>query len=116
MTETNKVELDTDDVKETDIAVEEKEKIDTKPEIGEVDLGYSDPIKASTKTKVIDKEEETNKETNTEEKPEQENLNQVTENVQKRIDQLTRKFREAERREKAALDYATGLQKKYSDS
>ena len=50
MTETNKVELDTDDVKETDIAVEEKEKIDTKPEIGEVDLGYSDPIKASTKT------------------------------------------------------------------
>jgi len=116
MTETNKVELDTDDVKETDIAVEEKEKIDTKPEIGEVDLGYSDPIKASTKTKVIDKEEETNKETNTEEKPEQENLNQVTENVQKRIDQLTRKFREAERREKAALDYAKGLQKKYSDA
>ena len=116
MTETNKVELDTDDVKETDIAVEEKEKIDTKPEIGEVDLGYSDPIKASTKTKVIDKEEENNKETNTEEKPEQENLNQVTENVQKRIDQLTRKFREAERREKAALDYAKGLQKKYSDS
>ena len=115
MTETNKVELDTDDVKETDIAVEEKEKIDTKPEIGEVDLGYSDPIKASTKTKVIDKEEETDKETNTEEKPEQENLNQVTENVQKRIDQLTRKFREAERREKAALDYAKGLQKKYSD-
>ena len=116
MTETNKVELDTDDVKETDIAVEEKEKIDTKPEIGEVDLGYSDPIKASTKTKVIDKEEETNKETNTEEKPEQENLNQVTENVQKRIDQLTRKFREAERREKPALDYAKGLQKKYSDA
>ena len=114
MAENNKVELDTDDVNETDIAIEEKEKIDTKPEIGEVDLGYSDPIKASTKSKVVDKEKEKT-DNETEEKPEQENLNQVTENVQKRIDQLTRKFRESERREKAALDYAKGLQKKYSD-
>ena len=31
MAENNKVELDTDDVNETDIAIEEKEKIDTKP-------------------------------------------------------------------------------------
>ena len=114
MAENNKVELDTDDVNETDIAIEEKEQTDTKPEIGEVDLGYNDPIKSSTKTKVVDKDKEKT-DNETEEKPEQENLNQVTENVQKRIDQLTRKFREAERREKAALDYAKGLQKKYSD-
>ena len=33
--------------------------------------------------------------------------------MQKRIDQLTRKMREAERREKAAIDFAKGLQKKY---
>ena len=114
MAENNKVELDTDDVNETDIAIEEKEQTDTKPEIGEVDLGYNDPIKSSTKTKVVDKDKEKT-DNETKEKPEQENLNQVTENVQKRIDQLTRKFREAERREKAALDYAKGLQKKYSD-
>ena len=31
----------------------------------------------------------------------------------KRIDKLTRKMREAERREAAALDYAKGLQDKY---
>ena len=29
----------------------------------------------------------------------------------RRIDKLTRKYREAERREKAALDYAKGLTK-----
>ena len=43
-------------------------------------------------------------------------MSEVSESVKKRIDKLTRRFREAERREKAALDFAKGLQKKYDDT
>ena len=101
MTEENQVELDTDDAKEETLHLAEKPK-EEKPEKVEVDLGYTDPIKTETKAKVV--EEETT----------DDNLQDVSENVQKRIDKLTRKYREAERREKAALDYAKGLQNKYS--
>ena len=102
MTETNQVELDTDDVKEETLHLAEKPK-EEKPEKVEVDLGYTDPIKTETKAKVIE-----------EEPAKDDNLQDVSENVQKRIDKLTRKYREAERREAAALDYAKGLQNKYS--
>ena len=108
MQEENKVELDTDDVKEEDVSIEEKPK-EEKPEKVEVDLGYSDPIKQETKAKVVE-EEKTQQE---EKKETEDNLQEVSQNVQKRIDQLTRKMREAERREKAAIDFAKGLQKKY---
>ena len=47
MQEENKVELDTDDVKEEDVSIEEKPK-EEKPEKVEVDLGYSEPIKQET--------------------------------------------------------------------
>ena len=40
----------------------------------------------------------------------EEEVEQYSSTVQKRIDRLTRKMREAERREKAALDYAKGVQ------
>ena len=40
-------------------------------------------------------------------------LTKISGNVQKRIDKLTHRYREAERREKAALDFAKGLQQKY---
>ena len=106
MNEDNKVEIDTDDVQEESIAVEQKP-VEEKPEKVDVDLGYTDPIKAETKAKVVE-------EKSTEEKPKTEdNLSQMSDNVQKRIDTLTRKMREAERREKAALDFAKGLQKKF---
>ena len=108
MQEENKVELDTDDVKEEDVSIEEKPK-EEKPEKVEVDLGYSDPIKQETKAKVVEDE----KPQQEEKKETEDNLQEVSQNVQKRIDQLTRKMREAERREKAAVDYAKGLQKKY---
>ena len=101
MTEENQVELDTDDAKEETLHLAEKPK-EEKPEKVEVDLGYTDPIKTETKAKVV------------EEQTTDDNLQDVSENVQKRIDKLTRKYREAERREKAALDYAKGLQNKYS--
>lgn len=44
--------------------------------------------------------------------PEKHELDQVSENVQKRIAKLTAKMREAERREQAALDYARNVQAK----
>lgn len=42
-------------------------------------------------------------------------LEEHSDKVQKRIDKLTAKMREAERREQAALEYAEGLKKQYSD-
>ena len=46
--------------------------------------------------------------TETEAKKDDSKLEEYSEGVQKRIAKLTRKMREAERREKAALDYAQG--------
>ncbi len=66
--------------------------------------GYTDPNKKETEAKVVDEKK-------TEEKPS--NLNEISSSVQRRIDQLTKRYREAERREKAALDYAKGIQDKY---
>ena len=43
-------------------------------------------------------------------------LDSVSDSVQKRIDRLTRKVREAERREKAATDYARSVQSQLKDS
>ena len=105
MAEQQQVELDTDDIQEKDIQVEQESTVEKeRPELEPVDLGYSDPIKQDTKAQVqkelpLDKSD---------------NLEQVSDTVQKRINQLTRKMREAERREKAALDYAKGLQTKYN--
>ena len=112
------VELDTDDVKETDISIEETKQEESKePNLnaGEVDLGYTDHDKEQLKEEVAVEEvqEQPKQETQTEEP---EDLTDVSESVKKRIDKLTRKFREAERREKAALDFAKGLQKKYEDT
>ena len=102
------VELDIDDAKEQELQVEEQ-KVEEKPELETVDLGYTDPIKKDVKSEVI--EEKPVVEENT-----ADNLSSMSDKVQKRIDGLTRKMREAERREKAALDFAKGLQKKYSDA
>ena len=109
------VDLDTDDVKETNVQVEEQEQKSTKPNlnVGEVDLGYQtyDNDDKSEKPE-ISIEEDT---VDTQEAKPKENLQEYSEGVQKRIDKLTKKMREAERREQAALAYAEGLKKKYSD-
>ena len=47
-----------------------------------------------------------------EEKKQDENLEDYSKGVQARIAKLTRKMREAERREQAALDYAKGVEEK----
>jgi hypothetical protein len=122
------VELDLDDVNETEIQLDDKK---NKEEIkapnlnlGEVDLGYVEHSKKAKDDKVEieqiedSKEEKPKVETQpkVEEKESADNLTEMSESIQKRIDKLTRKYREAERRDKAALDFAKGLQKKYSES
>ena len=50
-----------------------------------------------------------------EEQSNEEDLNEYSDSVKKRIDKLTAKMREAERREKAASEYADGIKKQYRD-
>ena len=119
------VELDTDDVKEESVELEQKEETKKEPNLnlGEVDLGYTDHSKPkeekSDKPEIEITEEkeqpkqETKEETKTEEKP---NLQESRRDYQKRIDKLVFQKKEAERREKAALDFAKGLQKKYDQT
>mgnify|MGYP003114289098 FL=1 len=104
------VELDTDGIQEQTVEVKEEKVESTEPDLPkeEVDLGYTEP--KPTGIEGIKVEEV--KEEETEEKP-KENLADYSDSVKKRIDKLTRRYREAERREKAALDFAKGIQKKY---
>ena len=115
------VEIDLDDVKDTDVTIEESKKVESiEPPIlnvGEVDLGYTDHDKEQPKEEVAyEVQEEPKQETQTEQKDDFDDLSKVSDAVKKRIDKLTRRYREAERREQAALDFAKGLQKKYDDS
>ena len=113
------VELDLDDVKETEIQLKDqpKEKQETNLNVGEVDLGYTsyDSKKEEKAQIVIDEQEKTSQPKVETKKEDPDDLSNLSEGVQKRIDKLTRKYRESERREKAALDYAKALQKKYSE-
>jgi len=120
------VELDTDDVKEEDVEVKEESKKDDSPklDLGEVDLGYTDHSKSKEEKsdkpeiEVSDDDETPKKETKSEEKSEDEipNLNESRRDYQKRIDKLVFQKKEAERREKAAIEYAKGIQKKFDSS
>ncbi len=108
------VELDLDDVQEESVELENKPEIieeSVEDAVGEVDLGYKDPTEKQEETDKAVMPEPTD--LNVAEEPKADNLQVDSEKVQKRIDKLTRKYREAERREKAALDYAKGLQEKY---
>ncbi len=118
------VELDTDDVKEENVEVKEVEKKEKEPNlnVGEVDLGYTGHEKPSDKKEEQPKieiaeevKEEAVEEKKVEPKSEKEkpNLQDSRRDYQKRIDKLVFQKKEAERREKAALDFAQGLQKKF---
>jgi len=113
------VELDTDDVNETEIQLKDKtqdKKTEPNLNVGEVDLGYTTYDNKKEKTQIIVDEQEKSVQPKVETKEESaDDLSNLSEGVQKRIDKLTRKYRESERREKAALDYAKALQKKYSE-
>ena len=119
------VELDTDDVKAQDVEVKEPEKKEDPKDkinlnVGEVDLGYTEHInKDKEKAKILIEDEPKQEPIKTEpvrEEKKIDDLEQVSKTVQKRIDKLTHRYREAERRENAALDFAKGLQKKYDHS
>jgi len=64
------------------------------------------------KEQETDKSFENERETKLGEKVEDEKLEDYSKGVQSRIAKLTRKMREAERREQAALDYAKGVEEK----
>ncbi len=93
------VELDMDDAQEKTLNVVQP-KQEESLETPSVDLGYTEHKQGEQIETVVEKNED--------------NLSEISTNVEKRIAKLTRNWREAERREKAALDYAKGLQTKYS--
>ena len=119
------VELDTDDAQAQDVEIKEPEKKEESKEkinlnVGEVDLGYTEHIdKDKEKAKILIENEAKEEPIQTQpvkEEKKVDDLEQVSKTVQKRIDKLTHRYREAERREAAALDFAKGLQKKYDHS
>ena len=118
------VELDTDNVKEESIDVKEETVEEKEPNLnlGEVDLGYTGHDKPSEEKKeqpkieiTEDVKEEVVIEKKVEQKSKEEkpNLAESRKDYQKRIDKLVFQKKEAERREKAALEYAQGIQKKF---
>ena len=123
MAEENKVpqvELDTDGVEEQSIEVTETVKDPEATEIKkeEVDLGYTDHSEKRTYEKKKEHGDDISYENEREQKLEKSEedkgeLGDYSDKVQKRIKKLTFQIREAERREKAALEYAKGIKDKY---
>ena len=68
--------------------------------------------KQETDTNEQDKTFENERETKLEEKQDDDKLEDYSKGVQARIAKLTRKMREAERREKAAVEYAQAIEEK----
>ena len=123
MAEENKspeVEIDTDGVNEETVNVDAPEVTNEAFEKKQdVDLGYTDVTGGKTakellnETKKEKQPEPKEKETVKESKSDEEGLEEYSEKVRKRISKLTFQIREAERREKAATEYAKGLKDKY---
>ena len=124
MAEENKpqqeVDIDTDGVNEEIINVDkpvEPDEAFSKKE--DVDLGYTNPIQETkVEAEPEEKKEEPKTEVEVEEKEVEtkpDNLKDKQSNYQKRINELVFQAKEAERREKAALNYAKGLKKKYQN-
>ena len=119
----NEVDLDMDNAQEQDVEITEQatEKKEEKPNlnVGEVDLGYTDHskdnIKSEVKVEEVQEQEQEEKKSEPKkfEQKQPANLKRKKEDYQYRIDRMTFKIREAQRREKAAIDYAKGLQKKF---
>jgi len=124
MAEENKpqqeVDIDTDGVNEEIVNVDkpiEPDEAFSKKE--DVDLGYTNPIRENkVEEQPEEKKEEPTTEVEVEEKKVEtkpDNLKDKQSNYQKRINELVFQAKEAERREKAALNYAKGLKKKYQN-
>ena len=130
MAEENKspeVEIDTDGVNEETISVEAPEVSNEAFEKKQdVDLGYIDVSGGKTAKELLQETKESKPEVKEDPKPQQKfeqrhedtdseyaDLEGYSEKVQKRIKRLTFQAKEAERREKAAVEYAKGLKNKY---
>ena len=87
------IEEKDESVVETETPKQEKEPVETKQEQEEVKEEPKEELKEGTK-------------------PKDEELETYSKGVQKRIAGLTKRMREAERREKAALDYAKAVESK----
>ncbi len=77
-----------------------------------------EPKEAVQEPRTTDQEPEVKVEEKPKEEPKdekKEELEEYSQGVQKRIAKLTKKWREAERQKEAALDYAKGVQRDYSD-
>ena len=114
MLEENKspeVELDTDGIKEQSVEIENKTEESNEPQLPkeEVDLGYTESKPEGIEKISVEETEDKKEET-------KDDLGSISESVQKRINKLTFKVRESERREKAALDYAKSLKQELDDT
>jgi hypothetical protein len=119
------VEIDTSGVNEETIEVDapkvSNEAFEKKQE---VDLGYVDVSGGKTAKELLQETKEEPKTEvsvepkfeQTEEKEEESGLQDYSDKVQKRIKKLTFQAKEAERRERAAVDYAKGLKSKYESA
>jgi chromosome segregation ATPase len=117
------VELDTDGVNDQTIEVETPTESTTEFEKKEdVDLGYTDVSGGKTAKELLQEAKQTEaEEPKTEQKFEQveeedTGLQDYSDKVQKRIKKLTFQAKEAERRERAAVEYAKGLKSKYESA
>jgi hypothetical protein len=118
------VEIDTSGVNEETIEVDAPKVSDEAFEKKQdVDLGYVDVSGGGKSAKELLQEtkedEEPKVETKfeqVEEKEEESGLQDYSDKVQKRIKKLTFQAKEAERRERAAVDYAKGLKNKYESA
>ena len=125
MAEENKtpeVELDTDGVNEENVDIESpKEPDESFAQKENVDLGYTDVTQSGKSAKeLLQETKEQPKEPEPEPEPIEQkveedkgDLGEYSDKVQKRIKKLTFQVREAERREKAAIEYAKGIKDKY---
>ena len=114
------VELDTDGVNEETVTVDAPEvSTEAFEKKQEVDLGYIDVSGGKSAKELLDetKEEKTEpKFEQKEEETEDPSLQDYSEKVQKRIKRLTFQAKEAERRERAAIEYAKGLKNQFENS
>jgi len=115
------VELDTDGVDEVTVTVDAPE-VSTEEfeKKQDVDLGYVDVSRGKSAKELLNetKEVEEKSQPKFEQKEEDEDpsLQDYSEKVQKRIKRLTFQAKEAERREKAAMEYAKGLKSQFDSS
>ena len=130
MAEENKnpeVDLDTDGVTEQNVNVPEaKEPDESFAPKENVDLGYTDVSTdednvtgEKTAKELLQETKQSEPEPEPvakEEADEDEGLKDYSDKVQKRIKKLTFQVREAERKERAALDYAKGLKEKFESA